>query len=118
MFSNKAITDATTFKNSVFFTNEDNKLPYRYSGNGGYINGKNIKIAHSENSDNVLKVFNEYYIVGRDKDGNCRINDDINNYLYYYDAPILFNKNFTYSCKKASIDQNNVVLLITLFSLL
>ena len=101
-----------TFKNSVFFTNEDNKLPYRYSGNGGYINGFPLKIYYSVISDiGALKVFNEYYIVGRDKDGNCRDDNDVNNYLYYYDAPILFNKNFTYSCKnknKKKLDETTL----------
>ena len=108
-----SIKNYYTFKNSIFFTNTE-KLPYRYSGNGGYINGFPLKIYYSDISDkDALKIFNEFYIVGREKDGKCRFDNDVNNYLYYYDAPILFNKNFTYSCKKN--DQNKILHDTTLF---
>ena len=43
-------------------------------------------------------VFNEFYIVGRDNDGNCRDDPNLNNYLYFSDKPILFNQNYSYSC--------------------
>ena len=56
--------------------------------------------------DNNL-VYNEYYIIGRDKNGKCRTGDDINNYLYYYDIPSIFNKNYIYSCQK---EESNILL--------
>ena len=113
VFTDKGISSNNyyTFKNSISFTN-DEKLPYRYSGNGGYINGLPLKICYSDSDNAQKKIFNEYYIVGRDKAGNCRFDPNINNYLYYYDAPILFNKNFTYSCKN---DQNQKLVETTLF---
>jgi len=79
------------FKNTVIFSNK-NSIPYRYSGTNGYLNGLPLKVAVGSN------VYNEFYIVGRDKDGNCRVDEDINNYLYFYDKPILFNQNYSYSC--------------------
>lgn len=90
----------TIFKNSVIFTQTNNNIPYRYSGNGGYLNNFPLKIY----SKNKAKVYNEFYIVGRDQDGNCRTNkntDDINdiyNYLYNYDKPIYFKQDYSYSC--------------------
>ena len=100
-------TNNYTFKNSIVFTNVndgdgDGKVPYRYSGNGGYLNGFPLKIC----DDNNL-VYNEYYIIGRDKNGKCRTGDDINNYLYYYDIPFIFNKNYIYSCQK---EESNILL--------
>ena len=84
-------TENNIFKNSVVFT-KDNRLPYKYSGNIGYLNNYPLKIA-DEN-----EAYNEYYIVGRDTDGNCRNKDGINSYLYNYDQPILYNQNLIYSC--------------------
>ena len=83
-----------TFKNSIVFSNNEN-VPYRYSGNGGYLNGFPLKICDINNI-----VYNEYYIVGRSKDGKCRSDESINNYLYYFDIPFIFNKNYIYSCQK------------------
>ena len=83
-----------TFKNTVVFT-KDNNIPYRYSGNIGYLNGYPLKIyIESEN-----KVYNDFYIVGRNSNGECRTDDDILNYLFSSDKPLLFNEDYTYSCK-------------------
>lgn len=82
------------FKNSVIFTNKANYIPYRYSGNGGYLNNFPLKIY----SEKQKKVYNEFFIVGRDKNGNCRNDDDIYNYLYNFDKPIYFKQDFSYSC--------------------
>ena len=90
-----------TFKNTVVFT-KDNNIPYRYSGNIGYLNGYPLKIyIESEN-----KVYNDFYIVGRDSNGDCRTGDDILNYLFSSDKPLLFNEDYTYSCK---LDENGYV---------
>ena len=84
------------FKNSVFFSNDEKnesfKVPYRYSGTNGYLNGYPLKVSNNQN------ISNEYYIVGRDQNGNCRIDDNTYDYLYYIDKPILFNQNYSYSC--------------------
>jgi len=83
-----------TFKNSVIFT-INTEIPYRYSGNIGYLNGYPLKIyIESKN-----KVYNDLYIVGKDKDGNCRTDGDFLEYLYFSDKPFLFNEDYTYSCK-------------------
>ena len=79
------------FKNTVIFSNK-NSIPYRYSGTNGYLNGLPLKVA--VDSD----VYNEFYIVGRGEDGACRKGADLNSYLYFYDKPILFNQNYSYSC--------------------
>jgi len=88
------------FKNSIIFSHSDSihNISYRYSGYGGYLNDYPLKI-----TDNNF-VYNEFYIVGRYTNGDCRYFDtqkeeEINNYLYYYDLPIYFNKNYAYLCK-------------------
>ena len=97
--------DNFIFKNSVIFTGKQETqnipyipyIPYRYSGTNGYYNGYPLKITNSDNSI----VFNDYYIVGKYSNGSCRMNennDDINNYLYNNDKPILFNQNVVYFC--------------------
>lgn len=95
-------TNTFIFKNSVFFLspeskenkeNTESKVPYRYSGTNGYLNGYPLKVAKNEN-----ETLNEYYIIGRDQNGNCRIDDNTYDYLYYIDKPILFNQNYSYSC--------------------
>ena len=83
--------DKFNFKNTVIFSNI-NSIPYRYSGTNGYLNGLPLKVA--VDSD----VYNEFYIVGRGEDGACRKGADLNSYLYFYDKPILFNQNYSYSC--------------------
>ena len=98
----RTVEDNFIFKNSVIFTGftgkqETPNIPYRYSGTNGYYNGYPLKIT---NSDNTM-VFNEFYIVGKYSNGSCRMNennDDINNYLYNNDKPILFNQNIVYFC--------------------
>jgi hypothetical protein len=84
-----------TFKNSVIFANNENEpyTPYTYSGNIGYLNGYPLKIYFKD------KVYNDFYIVGRDKDGYCRTGEDLLSYLYFSDKPLLFNEDYTYSCK-------------------
>ena len=82
------------FKNTVIFSNK-NSIPYRYSGTNGYLNGLPLKVFDGSH------VFNEFYIVGRKANGDCRVDEvdeDLNNYLYFYDKPILFNQNYSYSC--------------------
>ena len=79
------------FKNSVIFTQNLN-VPYRYSGVNGYLNNMPLKIFNGD------YVFNEFYIVGRDENGLCRYDNNLYDYLYFYDKPILFNQNFSYSC--------------------
>ena len=82
-----------TFKNTVVFT-KDNNIPYRYSGNIGYLNGYPLKIYIKSKN----KVYNDFYIVGRESNGNCRTNGDILDYLFFSDKPLLFNQDYTYSC--------------------
>ena len=85
------------FKNSVIFTNlEDGRIPYRYSGNGGYLNNFPIKIYYDNGE--VKGVFNDFFIVGRDLEGKCRRDIDENNYLYNVDKPIYFKQDYSYSC--------------------
>ena len=114
VFKNEEKEDFYPFKNSIKFIQEecgnDNNLknPYRYSGNGGYLNDYPLKIYNSEKN----KVYNEYYIVGRDKDGNCRDNnDDIDEYLYDSDIPINFKQDYSYHCTKKN---NNDKIIDTL----
>ena len=80
------------FKNSVKFIHDNEKIPYRYSGQGGYLNSFPLKIADESN------VYNEYYITGKNKDNNCRIRDNIFNYLYDVDVPFNFKEDLIYSC--------------------
>ena len=84
-----------TFKNTVVFI-KDNKIPYRYSGNIGYLNGYPLKI-YIKSED---KVYNDFYIVGRKNDSSCRKVDEgeILDYLFFSDKPLLFNEDYTYSC--------------------
>ena len=84
------------FKNSIIFS-QNEKIPYRYSGNGGYLNNFPLKIFDKDN-----KINNEYYVVGRDKSGNCRLDNDIYNYLYNYDKPLYFNQDYSYLCNLGS----------------
>ena len=98
------------FKNSVIFTNIKNTIPYRYSGNGGYLNNFPLKVY----SANKKKVFNEFFIVGRNIDGDCRYDPetDIYNYLYNIDKPLYFKQDYTYSCK---LDKNKPLKSTTLY---
>ena len=86
------------FKNSVIFSKTGNIL-YKYSGTNGYLNGYPLKIS-IENF-----VFNEFYLIGRKENGICRTDDNIYNYLYNYDKPILFNQNYSYSCSLTEATQ-------------
>ena len=88
--------DYNIFKNSVIFSNTEG-IPYRFSGNGGYLNNFPLKVYAEKNGEG--KVFNEFYIVGRNEDGKCRNDTDIYNYLYNYDKPLYFNQDYSYSCK-------------------
>ena len=81
----------SVFKNSVIFS-QNLSVPYRYSGVNGYLNNMPLKIFNGN------FVFNEFYIVGRDENGLCRNDNNLYDYLYFYDKPILFNQNFSYSC--------------------
>ena len=65
---------------------------YRYSGSNGYLNGLPLKIA------NKSFVFNEFYITGKNNNGECRLDNNSYDYLYYSDKAILFNQNYSYSC--------------------
>ena len=96
-FVNIVSTDRnyTVFKNSVIFIQDGDKIPYRYSGNGGYLNNCPLKV-YSENKN---KVYNEFYIVGRDNKNDCRDDKYIYYYLYNIDKPIYFKQDYSYSCK-------------------
>lgn len=87
------------FKNSVVFKyNNENQSPYTYSGNGGYLNNYPLKIYFEDKDSNNYVVFNEFYIVGRDKNGNCRNDSNYTNFLYNYDEPINFKQDYSYYC--------------------
>ena len=97
------------FKNSIIFSNRD-KVPYRYSGTNGYLNGYPLKILSKQNN----QIFNEYYILGRNQNGDCRIttNDNTdNNYLYYDDKPFLFNQDYIYKCHLSDTDNIEQTIL-------
>jgi len=103
---NENIDDTYIFKNSVIFTNneKDPYVPYRYSGNIGYLNGYPLKISVYSNK-RELTAYNDFYIIGKNSEGTCRT--DINkifDYLYFSDKPILFNEDYTYSCKISNDD--------------
>ena len=106
-------TDNTIFKNSIIFTtditDENKKIPYRYSGNGGYINNFPLKI-YASAAVGDEKVFNEFYIVGRNKDGDCRTEGNIYNYLYNFDEPIYFKQDYSYSCNLGGQDIKQTIL--------
>ena len=95
------------FKNSVIFS-KDTHIPYRYSGQGGYLLNFPLKIC------NDTHVFNEFYIIGRKKNGDCRedIEDEknINYYLYDFDVPFSFGKDYVYSCKYKDNPSNTILL--------
>jgi hypothetical protein len=90
-YANNTNTNTFTFKNSVIFTNNSN-MPYLYSGNIGYLNDYPLKIYFQD------KVYNDFYIIGKKSNGDCRIDNDTLNYLYFSDKPLLFNEDYTYSC--------------------
>jgi len=93
-----------TFKNSVIFTHNQ-EIPYRYSGNIGYLNGYPLKIYaeyKDEKGNEIKEVYNDLYIVGKNKVGDCRTDNALLEYLYFSDKPFLFNEDYTYSCKLSS----------------
>ena len=94
------------FKNSVIFTQRQNQIPYRYSGNGGYLNNFPLKIY----SANKNKVYNEFFIVGRNLNGDCRYGNDIYNYLYNIDKPIYFKQDYSYSCRIGNSETKSTIL--------
>ena len=107
------------FKNSVIFSKDNNNnisVPYRYSGTNGYINGFPLKILSNVNDNNV--IFNEFYIVGRRENGNCRIitdsNENVNSYLYDKDKPLLFNQDSSYKCNLNGNSISNTILYLKL----
>ena len=98
------------FKNSVIFSNDITKIPYRFSGTIEYIIGNPLKVAINNS------IYNEFYIVGKDNSGNCRIDNNIDNYLYFDDKPILFNQDISYSCNYSNITNINDLTQFTLFN--
>ena len=108
------------FKNSVIFSKDNNNnnisVPYRYSGTNGYINGFPLKILSNVNDNNV--IFNEFFIVGRRENGNCRIitdsNENVNSYLYDKDKPLLFNQDSSYKCNLNGNSISNTILYLKL----
>ena len=97
--------DEYIFKNSIKFIKENEKLlPYRYSGNGGYLNNYPLKICDD------ISCFNEYFIVGKDSNGDCRHNDNLKDYLYFSDVPIYFNQDYSYSCKLNGLEIKETTL--------
>jgi len=103
--STTTTTTSFTFKNSVIFTNNEDEpyVPYRYSGNIGYLNGYPLKISVYSNKGEP-NVYNDFYIIGKDSEGACRKDDKKFDYLYFSDKPILFNEDYTYSCKLSNDD--------------
>lgn len=101
--------DYNIFKNSVIFSNTEG-IPYRFSGNGGYLNNFPLKV-FAEKNGAEKKVFNEFYIVGRKENGNCRDDNDFYNYLYNYDKPLYFNQDYSYSCKLENTQNINETTL-------
>ena len=95
--------DKFSFKNSVIFSNNVSKIPYRYSGTIGYIVGNPLKVVKNKT------IFNEFYISGKYKNGSCRFDNNEDDFLYYDDKPILFNQDFSYSCS-----YNNTINIINL----
>ena len=93
------------FKNSIIFTSTYNNIAYKYSGYGGYLNDFPLKICDKNNI-----VYNEYYIVGKKDNGDCRYNDDMFDYLYNNDLPFYFNKNYTYLCTKGDYQIEDTTL--------
>ena len=91
------------FKNSVIFSH-NNEVPYRYSGQGGYLNNSPLKIYNGQ------KIYNEFYIVGRDKNGNCREAQNIYDYLYDFDVPFSFNRDYVYSCDLGNMAPQDTAL--------
>ncbi len=97
--------DKYKFKNSVLFIEPKNdyietrKIPYRYSGKDGYIENLPLK-TYIKGSDNKYYVPYDFYIVGKDKSGKCRIDSNIFDYLYLKDEDpsLLFGKDFSYIC--------------------
>ena len=90
-----------TFKNSVKFTNDANfNIPYRYSGNVGYLNNLPLKVYFKYKGRNHTS--NEFIIVGKNSSNGCRINknneDDLLKYLYNVDKPLLFGEEYSYYC--------------------
>ena len=97
--------DEYIFKNSIKFIKENEKLlPYRYSGNGGYLNNYPLKICDD------ISCFNEYFIVGKKSNGDCRHNDNLKDYLYFSDVPIYFNQDYSYSCKLNGLEIKETTL--------
>jgi len=89
---NGEISDTTsfTFKNSVIFTNNDKEpyVPYSYSGNIGYLNGYLLKIYFQD------IVYNDFYIVGRKNNGDCRIDGNILDLINFQSNLLFFYKDF------------------------
>ena len=99
------------FKNSVIFIQgstdtNTSKIPYKYSGTNGYYNDYPLKISIYNNDINKYILFNEYYIVGKETGGGCRFDENIYNYLYNDDKPILFNQNVVYFCSLTDNDRD------------
>lgn len=97
---NYTINDTFTFKNSVIFSNNATKIPYRKSGTISYIPGSPLKVSRDD------KIYNEFYIIGKYGNGSCRTDDNLDDYLYFDDKPILYNQDYYYSCKYNNSENN------------
>ena len=95
--------DTINFKNSVKFIEYDlderQKLQFRYSGNKGYLNSSPLKIFLNNGY-----MSNEFLLIGREKDGNCRSDSDFLRHLYNKDKPLLFGEKISYYCNYNNSD--------------
>ena len=113
VISNDNIDGDINFKNSVKFVNSNfgwDKLPYRYSGNVGYLNNLPLKI-YFEN-DNQSLISNEFFLVGKASNYTCRNKEKDNflKYLYNIDKPLLFGEEYSYSCNYNGMSMNDTTL--------
>ena len=122
ILNNSNITNFN-FKNSVKFIDfsydygQKEKLPYRYSGNVGYLNNFPLKIGFNMSDDNGKyknHTPNEFLLVGKDMNNDCRIDSRFNEHLYNIDKPLLFGEEYSYSCKyNSAIKGTTLYQLIT-----
>ena len=119
IFDNKTINKVpSTFSVNFRNQNDDEEEESEkeklilFSGTGGYIMNYPLLIRLK---DNYLYKYG-YVMIGRNKNGICRTetndnSDEMDNYLYEYDSPILFGQDYNYICifKKSDVKEGNLV---------
>ena len=107
------------FKNSVKFIEYDlngkQKLQFRYRGDKGYLNSSPLKIII--NTSNELSMSNEFLLIGRDNENNCRDDNDYLKHLYNKDKPLLFGEKIIYYCNYKNSQINQTTLYKKIFSI-